>query len=322
MKVLLATVALFFLVSVITIELLLFGYRKLNRAERRKVKKRLRTLAYEEGPSGAPQIVRKRVLSSVPALNELLLHSPVRRFERLTRQANAEHPLGVYLLLTLVLMASGSFLAFLYFRSYPVSVLAGLACGTIPYLYLVAKKKHRMERFQKQLPEALELIGRALRAGHAFTSGMKLAADQFDDPLGPEFEDTLDEINFGISVPDALKGLGDRVDCPDLKYFVISVIIQREAGGNLAEIIESIARIVRERFKFQDKLKVLAAEGKVSARILTVLPFLFIFAVSFLNPQYLKTLFTEPTGRTLCWVAGSLMILGILIMTRMAKIRV
>jgi len=322
MKILLATLAILFLISVLSIELLLFGYRKLHRGERRKVRRRLKELSSEEAAPEGSNIVRKRVLSTVPALNELLLQSPVRYFERFTEKANAQHPLAVYLLLTLALMMAGFYFSHLVLRSYPISGLMALLCGAVPYVYLVMKKRRRMGRFQKQLPDALELIARALRAGHAFTSGLKLAADQFDDPLGPELQETLDEINFGMSVPDALKNLNERVDCPDLKYFIISVIIQREVGGNLAEIIETIARVVRERFKFQDKLRVLAAEGKVSARILIALPFIFAFAVSFINPEYLATLLKEPVGRVLCWTAGFLMILGLCVIIRMTKIRV
>ncbi|MBW1745720.1 MAG: type II secretion system F family protein [Deltaproteobacteria bacterium] len=119
-----------------------------------------------------------------------------------------------------------------------------------------------MEKFQRQLPEGLELIARSLKAGHAFPSSMKMAADEFDDPLGPEFEETINEINFGVNVPDALKNLAERVNCDDLKFFVISVILQRETGGNLAEIIEGLAYIIRERFKLYGKIRTLAAEGK------------------------------------------------------------
>jgi tight adherence protein B len=179
-----------------------------------------------------------------------------------------------------------------------------------------------MKKFQGQLPDALELIARALRAGHAFSSGMKLAADEFDDPLGPEFEQTLDEINFGISVPDALKNLSSRIDCPDLKYFVVSVILQRETGGNLAEIIESIAYLIRERFKLHGRVRVLAAEGKLSATILMILPFLIVVALRFINPELISTLFTDPIGRVVVAAGAFWMIIGVLVMKRMIDIKV
>src|SRR5208283_1574049 len=130
--------------------------------------------------------------------------------------------------------------------------------------YILFKKKQRMKKFETQLPEALELVARTLRAGQAFSGGLGIVSEEFDDPIGTEFERTLDEINFGVSVGEALKNLTLRVDCPDLRFFVVSVSIQRESGGNLSEIIENIAHIVRERFKLMGKIRVLAAEGKMS----------------------------------------------------------
>jgi tight adherence protein B len=179
-----------------------------------------------------------------------------------------------------------------------------------------------MKKFYGQLPDALELIGRAVRAGHAFSIGMKLAGEEFDDPLGPEFEETLDEINFGISVSDALKNLSRRVDCPDLRYFVVSVILQRETGGNLAEIIENIAHLIRERFKLQGRIRVLAAQGKLSAIVLLGLPFLVVGVLRFIRPDYMTTLITDPIGRIIASAGAFLMIMGTLAMKKMIDIKV
>jgi tight adherence protein B len=322
MKILVVTLVVFFAVAVLVIELLVYGYRTLSGAEKRKSRQRLRMLAQTHAAADAPDIQRNRLLSSVPVLNRFLLRSPLKGLEILTRQANARYPLGVYVLLTVVLALAGFVFATGFAGGYAIPALSALVAGTLPCVFLLLKKRQRMQKFQRQLPDALELIGRALRAGHALTTGMKLAAEQFEDPLGPEFEVTLEEVNFGLSVPDALRALSQRVDCPDLKYFVVSVIIQREAGGNLAEIIESIARIVRERFKFQDKLKVLAAEGKLSARILIALPIFLVFSINSIDPEYLRTLIEEPMGRTLSWIAGTMMVFGIIVIVRMAKIKV
>jgi tight adherence protein B len=179
-----------------------------------------------------------------------------------------------------------------------------------------------MQKFERQLPEGLDLIARALKAGHAFSSGLQLVADQFDDPMGSEFGETIDEINYGVSIPDALKNLCGRVDCQDLKYFVISVSLQRETGGNLAEILQNIARIIRERFKFQQNLKTLSAESRFSAVILVCLPFVIIGAISFMNPHYLRVLFTEPAGKIMLGSAGIMMMTGIIIMKKILKIQV
>ena len=132
----------------------------------------------------------------------------------------------------------------------------------------------RTEKFKKQMPDGLDLVARALKAGHAFSGGISMAAEEFDDPLGPEFAEMLDEINFGVSVPEALKNLTNRIECEELKYFVMGVILQRETGGNLAELIETLANLIREKFKFEGKVRTLSAEGKLSAIILSALPFL------------------------------------------------
>ena len=179
-----------------------------------------------------------------------------------------------------------------------------------------------MQKFERQIPEGLELIARALRAGHAFTSGMKLAADELGDPFGIEFQETIDEINFGVSVSDALRNLVKRIDCPDLKFFVIAANIQRETGGNLAEIIENIARIIRDRSKLYAKIRVLTAEGRISAIILSILPFAVMGALFFLNPDYMKILFSDPVGRKMATVAAIMMVTGIFIIQKLAKIKV
>jgi tight adherence protein B len=132
----------------------------------------------------------------------------------------------------------------------------------------------------------------------------------------------LDEINFGVSVPDALRNLANRVDCPDAKYFVVSVILQRETGGNLAEIMDNIARVIRERFKLQGKIRVLSAEGKLSAAVLIAIPFLVILALRIINPGYMETLFTEPIGRVMAILAASLMAIGVLVIKKMIAIKV
>lgn len=313
---------LIFAVSVFIIEMCHYAYRTMRNPDRGKIRKRLRKLA--SGTYGNWQgILRRRRLSEIPFLNRILLRIPVfGRLDRLLQQADVRYPLGFFLLLTIFLAVIGFLGGSLVTRNYVLSIIVAAFLGGIPLLYVRSRKRRRMKRFQGQLPDGLELIARALRAGHAFSSGMKLAADEFGDPLGPEFEETLDEVNFGISISDALKNLSSRVDCPDLKYFVVSVILQRETGGNLAEIIDSIAHLIRERFKLQGRIRVLAAEGKLSAIILLILPFLVVFALRFINPDYITTLITDPIGKVMASAGAFLMIIGILVMKRMIDIKV
>jgi len=310
-------------VSIFLSEMFFYACRTIRNPDRKKIQKRLKTFSSRKNKDGLPDILQKKLLSDVPFLNKILLRIPgPQRLDWLLQQANVQYRLGFFILLTIFLTLTGFFAGFLVTDNYALSIIIALSLAGIPFFYLCLKKKKRMEKFQRQLPEGLELIARSLKAGHAFPSGMKLAADEFDDPLGPEFDETLNEINFGVSVPDALKNLADRIDCPDLKYFVISVILQRETGGNLAEIIESLAYIIRERFKLYGKVKILAAEGKLSAIILCAIPFLIMIALRFINPDYINILFSEPAGRIMSGIALFMMALGILVMKKMVNIKV
>jgi len=321
MKILIAIII--FAVSIFVTEMIVYAYRTMRNPDRKKIRKRLKTFSSRKNKDGHPDILQKKLLSDVPFLNKILLRIPgPQRLDRFLQQANAQYRLGVFILLTIILALTGFFAGVLITGNYTLSIVIAPALAGIPFFYLCLKKKKRMEKFQRQLPEALELIARSLKAGHAFPSGMKLAADEFDDPLGPEFDETLNEINFGVSVPDALKNLTDRIDCHDLKFFVISVILQRETGGNLAEIIESLSYIIRERFKLYGKVKILAAEGKLSAITLVAIPFLLIIILRFINPDYINTLLFEPAGRIMSGIAACMMVMGILVMKKMVNIKV
>jgi tight adherence protein B len=201
-------------------------------------------------------------------------------------------------------------------------MLGSIVLGLIPWLYVFHQKKQRMQQFEKQLPEALDLVARALQAGHTFMVGIKMVADEFADPIGTEFDKMLDEINFGVSVPEALQGLAERVDCPDVNLFVTGVILQRETGGNLAEILGKTSHVIRQRFELLGRVRVLAAEGKFSAIILLALPFVVGCAVHVLSPNYLTVLFTDPIGQSLLWSAAVMMVKGTLVTRKMIRIKV
>ncbi|MDL1986174.1 MAG: type II secretion system F family protein [Deltaproteobacteria bacterium] len=312
-----------FAVSIFIIEMLFYAYKTIRDPDRKKIRKRLKTFSYKESKNELPDILQKKVLSDVPLLNKILLHVPGRQyFNRLLQQANVQYPLGFFILLTIFLAITSCCVSSLITRNKVFVVIITLLLAGTPFFYLCLKKKKRMEKFQRQLPEGLELIARSLKAGHAFPSSMKMAADEFDDPLGPEFEETINEINFGVNVPDALKNLAERVNCADLKFFVISVILQRETGGNLAEIIESLAYIIRERFKLYGKIRTLAAEGKLSAIILGSLPFVVMIALHFTSPAYIRILFSDPAGKIILGISAFMMALGIFVMKKMVDIEV
>ncbi len=322
MNILILTAGIF-IVSVLIIELLFYSFRTIRNPDRTKIRKKLKKLSISSQETEASDLLRKRTLSEVPLLNRILLRiTMIERLDRLRSLANAQLPTGFFILLAL-LFAGVSFLVFYLMKIYLIlNVFLGICIGTFPFLYLYIKKNKRMRKFQTQLPEALDLMARSLRAGHAFSTGMKLAAEEFEDPLGPEFSLTLDEINFGLGVPEALTNFVNRVECQDLNFFVVAVILQRETGGNLAEIMESIAHLIRERFKLFGKIRTLAAEGKLSMWVLLALPFFIIGALFVVNPEYIKILFIEPVGRIMCGIALFMMFIGYLVMRRMVNIEV
>jgi tight adherence protein B len=312
-----------FVFTLLVIELTAYAIRMIQHPDRAEIQKRLRRSVAVESEGESQEITKKKVLSDVPYLNQILSALPgVDRLDFLMRQANVKYTLGFFVLLTMALGFTGCLTFYILTKNQVLSFLLGLACAGLPLFTLRSKKKKRMAKFEKQLPEGLGLIARALRAGHAFTSGMKLASEEFGDPLGPEFEETLDEINFGVSVSEALTNLAQRVDCADVRFFVVSVILQRETGGNLAEIIENLAHLIRQRFKFRGKLRVLTAEGRLSATILLLLPFVLFLAFFVLSPEYLLSLTSDPIGRIMMGIGAFLMFIGILMIKRIIKVEV
>jgi tight adherence protein B len=312
-----------FIFCLFVIELTAYAIRIIRHPDRAEIRKRLRRNVATEEADASQDITKKRVLSDVPFINRMLPLLPgVDRLSLLMRQANVNYTLGFFLLLSMALGFTGYLAFFILMKNAFFGLLLGTVSASLPLLTLHSKKKQRMARFEKQLPDGLGLIARALRAGHAFTSGVKLASEEFGDPLGPEFEETLDEINFGVSVPEALTNLAHRVDCPDVKFFVVSVILQRETGGNLSEIIESLAHLIRERFKFRGKVRVLSAEGRLSSIILLAIPvFMFLF-LYITHRAFLDPLFFDPIGKVLVWIALAMMVLGFFLIRRIIKVEV
>lgn len=269
------------------------------------------------------EIVRKDSLSDIPWLNDLL--KQVRRLQvlkELHQQADCRMPLGVFVLVAILLALIGLSLALLMRQTFLFAVLLGALLGAIPYGYLLWKKSQRLAMFERQLPEALELVARALRAGHAFSVGLKMVGEEASDPIGKEFRRVFDEVSMGVALQQALDNMTHRVESVDLRFFTTSVLVQRETGGNLAEIIDSLAGLIRQRFELQLKVKALSAEGRISAIILLGLPFVVGALLFKTSPDYMGLLFTDPIGRNLATVGSIMMVVGAVMMKRMVNIKV
>jgi tight adherence protein B len=313
-----------FAVSVIVIELLGYAYVTIKHPDRAQLRRKLHKLAYRSQHLNKPtDITRKNSFSDIPFLNRLLKNTSFApKMQQLLFQANATYSTGFFIMLMVFLGFMG--FNFFLFKLYPqpIPLLFGLLMGTMPIFYLKIKRRKRMVKFLRQLPEALDMIANSLRAGHAFSTGMKLVAEEFDDPLGPEFDTTLDEINFGVGMPEALHKMTERVRCDDLNFFVMAVNLQRDTGGNLTQIIESISLLIRDRFKLNGKIRALAAEGYLSMYVLLALPFAMAGILMLVNRLYINTLFEDPFGRVLVGFSLVLMLIGAVVMKSMIRIKV
>lgn len=322
-----STAAILALVAVAIAFILVLGISNLmlsgRKARARHVRRRVRALARTEAVDFAPAIERTRRMSDVDWLDKALAEGGwSRRLDIMLEQAQAKTTVAG-LVATCAIAGAGAFLVAQIATGNLLLQLAATGLFAYAPLWRIRRKRaKRMQAFARQLPDALDLIARALKAGHAFNQGMRMVADEFEDPIGPEFHKTLEEINFGVGVGRALVNLTHRVDCTDLKFFVVSVNIQRETGGNLSEIVGNIARLVRERFKFQGRVKVLSAEGKLTAYILVALPFAIGVVINLINPEYMGQMFESPIGRGMMTMAGVQMALGALVLKKLITIRV
>ncbi|HHX4054995.1 MAG: type II secretion system F family protein [Burkholderia contaminans] len=268
-------------------------------------------------------ILKKRMLDESKPFDRLLLRVPrVHRLDLVIQQSGLDWTLPKLIVLSAV------FAAFAWFAlsvatlpqlaALPVAVFA----GCLPMMYVMRCRGKRMRKLERQLPDICDMISRALRSGHSFTSTLGMVGDEFPDPMGGEFRITFDEVNYGVSLHDALMNLATRVPVQDLRYFVIAVLIQRETGGNLAELLDCISALIRERFKLFDKVRVLSAEGRLSAWILGLLPFGTAAVMALLNREFLSVLWEDPAGIRM--VGGMLvsMLFGLFWIRRIVRIRV
>ncbi len=315
---------LIFLAVVLLVEGAYLVWNSSKGPEAERIARRLRVMS--AGSHGGEQnisIIKDRLLSKTPMMQRVLLQMPrVGAIDRLLQQSGVTWSVSDFFGLTLI-----AFLAALFGASYlPIPWLFRLVIAVVvallPYLHVTRAKTKRLDRIEQQLPDALDLMGRALRAGHAFPTALKMVGDEMSDPIAAEFRVAFDEVNFGIAMPEALMNLATRVPSTDLRYFVIAVLIQRETGGNLSELLASISAIIRDRLKLMGQVKVLSAEGRLSAWILSLLPFGAAFMIQVVNPKFLEVLYTDPAGRKMLAVAGVMMLLGILAMRKIIHIRV
>jgi tight adherence protein B len=254
-------------------------------------------------------LVRDELMSGVPWLHRLMLRwSWSNKLQDYLVQAGMRARPGKIVLLSCVL-AVGGVLGASYFLHFYAALPFALA-GAIPMTIVVIKRKRRLRKFEETFPEALDLLGRAVRAGHAFTTGLEMISKECAEPLAGEFRTAFEEQNFGLPLRDALLNLAERVPIVDVRFFVTALMIQKETGGNLAEILDGLARVIRERFRIYRDVQVRTAQGRLTAGILICLPLAMLGVLGLLNPHYVGVLFTDPAGPKMLIIAAALQIIG------------
>jgi tight adherence protein B len=293
-------------------------------ADARKIEKRLQALSASSDGKVQARLVRDRMLSDAPWLQRVLLQLPrVHRLDRFILQAGLEWTVS-HVLLACGFAGALAFLATVSFANQPVwiAVLVAAAGAAVPLLYLNYRRARRLAHLERQLPDALDLVTRALRAGHSFASSLQMIGDEMSEPIASEFRMVADEVNFGVSLQQALTNLSERVPLTDLRYFVVSVLIQRDSGGNLTEVLGNLSRLIRERLKLLGRVRVLSSEGRLSAWILGLMPFALAAIMNIFNPEFMSPLWTDPMGQTVIKYMLAMMAVGVVILRKIVKIRV
>ena len=295
-------------------------------AEQDVIQQRLEAVRQTERRGSASlevQLLRDEMLSTVPALNQMMLKwswaGSLRKY--LNQAGLSTKPATVVLMMGIFAFTAYLFVGYLY-HQIAFSIAAAFIAACVPLAVISFKRNRRLGKFEEHLPEALDLLGRAVRAGHSFTTGLELIAQETSEPIASEFRTTFEEQNLGLPLRDSLLNLTERVPIVDVQLLVTALLIQRDSGGNLAEILDELSRVIRERFRIYREVRVKTAQGRLTAGILILLPLIMLAAMGALNPGYIRVLFVDPTGRMMLFVAGGMQIFGSLLLWKIVNIDV
>ncbi len=291
---------------------------------RRRVDQRLRDVAAPiELHDDSASVVARPTQGPLPAIDRAVSRTAAgSRLGRLIEQSGVRTTPSAVGLGSLTLGLVAGALAAMFVRQ-GYAPLAAVPIGlALPTLRLMHKRTSRMKKFEEQFPEALDLLSRAIRAGHAFQTALGMAADELPEPVGPEFKKTFDQQNFGLPLRDALNTLADRVPILDVRFFVTAVLIQRESGGNLSEILDNLSHVVRERFKIRRQVRVHTAHGRFTGYVLLALPAALAVTLSFINPEHMQLLFRERMGQMMLSGAVVMQAIGFFWIRQVIRIEV
>lgn len=289
-----------------------------------RIKKRLKIVeaGSKEGAATLSLLKNRRLAESASAEAFLVRLYGIDFLDRTLQQSGCKWTVSSFLARSIIFFIFGFFITLILQPILMLGIAVGIGCSVMPMLYVFSKRKTRLEKLERQLPEVADLIARSLRAGHAFPSTVQMVADEMTDPIASEFRMIADEVNFGVPMAVALQKMAMRIPLTDLRYMVIAILIQRESGGNLAELMTNISLLIRERLKLLGQIRTLSAEGKLSAWILGLLPLMICLVLGVLNPGYFDLLISDPDGMQLIILAVGLMLVGAFWMRKIIKIHI
>jgi tight adherence protein B len=300
-------------------------------AQARLLRERLATVqqAAARAPSEELALLRDEMLSKIPALDNLLRRSSrISNLQPFLEQANLKIRAGNILMLCMVSAVVLAGVGFMAAGSLPPNqallfAVVGLVLGGfLPYSYASYRRNKRFQKFEELFPEAIDTLARAVRAGHAFTTALELIANELSEPIASEFRKLFEEQKFGLPVRDALMNLAERMPLVDVKFFVTAVMLQRETGGNLAEILDNLSYVIRERFKIMRQVRVYTAQGRLTMMLLMGLPPVIVVTMLLTSPAFIRPLFADPIGHVLVVAGVVLQTLGYFVIRKIIQIQV
>jgi tight adherence protein B len=293
-------------------------------AAAQRVARRLQLMSGGAGRTGERISILKQRRFSRHELVDRLLHriAFAHRIDQLLLQSGKNWSVESFLLCSGAALLAGIFLVARWPMPLPLQAGVALLFALVPLTLVRRARVRRLARIEEQLPEAADFVARALRAGHSFTNVLQIVGNELSEPLSGEFRIAREEINYGVPMSEALHNMAARIPLTDLRYLIIAVLIQRETGGNLAEILGNISQIIRGRLKLAAQVRVLSAEGRMSAWILGLLPFGVAAVLLLINPDYIKPLWTDPAGIRMLWYALVMITFGVIWLRKVIRIRI
>ena len=268
-------------------------------------------------------LYKQRKLARHSKVDEVLRQIPgIHGLDKWLQQSGTDWSVGRVLMYASVAFAVGFLLSLLMLLYLSFAIAVGILFALIPFAIVWSRREERLITLEKQLPEAADLISRSLKAGHALPSTLTMLAEEMPDPIAAEFRIVSDEINFGLPMSEALQRLADRVPLTDLRYMIVAILIQREAGGNLSEIMSNVSLLIRQRLKLLGDIRTMSAEGRLSAWILCLLPAAIAGVFFMVSPEYLKQFLDDPAGPFMLACGAAMMLFGVLWMRQLIRIRV